>query len=643
MKDLFPALGLYGELLSSGLSLDVLTNMGTLASALRPLRVAFCYYGNEEVSGPGSWLVRMLPRLRHAVGIEPLAIRCMTSPVSFDVDRSLAEQGIEVRTVDFSVASIEVRLSALLAALVSSRVDVVVADHVPAGFLTAYWFRAQRIPTVLVMRSDEPWYWRLAEQFLWGPPACRVGAVVTVSREIHRRCAEKCPPDVPLLYCPSSVPLPDFKASWREGIFHAVYLGRLESRQKRLHEMVLTLVKISQARPWFSATLYGDGPLRSWLVSYLREKTGHRVAYGGVLPRDAVFPTLAKAQALVLFSAYEGLSTALQEAMAVGMPVIVRRMASGQEGVVQHGRNAWLFDDDSEVAEALDQLADDRNLWDRLAGAARQTAERLFAIDVACKKWTELLQGLAQPTARELKVPSNMEVKTQCLEHFRELSMLQYDEANCLASHHDVWGAGLSAFVRSTDNPLEGRIGLLTIAAERGVFTKSDYAALASSSELDADTRCRLTYEAVCRGWLETRSVIQPLSDLSYDWEERRQMLYKSIEHGKVERSQVSKVAQDLLNEASGIHRPDHDLSHRYAIASLLELAGQMAEAKMEFESILKDDAGDEYAVGCCFHLGRICKEIDAREEARMYCLKCLSLCPGHLAARDLLASLRPD
>jgi glycosyltransferase involved in cell wall biosynthesis len=575
--------------------------------------------------------------------IEPLAFHCMTSPVSSDVDKSLAAQGIEVWSVDFSVASIEVRVSALLADLLSSRVDVVVADHVPAGFLAAYWFRPQRIPTVLVMRSDEPWYWRLAEQFLWGPPACRVGAVVAVSEEIKERCAEKSPPGVPILYCPSSVPLPELRAGWREDVFHAVYLGRFESTQKRLHEMVVTLVEISQARPWFSATLYGDGPLRSWLVGYLREKTGHRVCYGGVLPREAVFPTLAKAQALVLFSAYEGLSTALQEAMAIGMAVIVRRMSSGQAGVLEHGHNAWLFDDDCEVADAVDQLAHDRDLWEQLADSAKRTAERLFAIDVACKKWTELLQGLAQPNVPEWASPPSAEVKSQCLQHFRKLSMLYYDEANFLACNDHAWGAGLSAFVRSADNPLESRIGLITSAAERGIFTKFDYATLMSSAESDVDTRYRLTYEAVCRGWLEPGSVIQPLSDLGYDWEERRQMLYKSIEHGKVDRSQAGEFAQGLLTEASGIHGPDDDLSRRYATASLLELAGRKHEAKMEFESILKDDAGDDYTVGCCFHLGRIGKETGAREDARMYCLKCLARCPEHFAAKDLLASLQSD
>ena len=53
-----------------------------------------------------------------------------------------------------------------------------------------------------------------------------------------------------------------------------------------------------------------------------------------------VYPVLLSAQAMVLFSAFEGLSTAVQESMACGLPVISSELSSVR--VYLPGREAIL-------------------------------------------------------------------------------------------------------------------------------------------------------------------------------------------------------------------------------------------------------------------------------------------------------------
>jgi len=64
----------------------------------------------------------------------------------------------------------------------------------------------------------------------------------------------------------------------------------------------------------------------------LNSVEGHKVKLGGELEPGNVYPQLLSSQALILLSEYEGMSTAVQEAMACGVPVIMRRTASGMDG-----------------------------------------------------------------------------------------------------------------------------------------------------------------------------------------------------------------------------------------------------------------------------------------------------------------------
>jgi len=79
----------------------------------------------------------------------------------------------------------------------------------------------------------------------------------------------------------------------------------------------------------------------------------------------------------VLLSRKEGLSTALLEAMAIGVPVVATRVGGNPE-LVEHGETGLLVDPEpSQLASAISLLLEDSGLAKRLAeNAARVTRER---------------------------------------------------------------------------------------------------------------------------------------------------------------------------------------------------------------------------------------------------------------------------
>lgn len=83
----------------------------------------------------------------------------------------------------------------------------------------------------------------------------------------------------------------------------------------------------------------------------------------------------------VLPSRSEGLSQALLEAMALGLPVVASR-AGGNADLVSHGDDGWLVPprDGAAFAGALTQLLDDPDLRRRLGERARRTARERFSL-----------------------------------------------------------------------------------------------------------------------------------------------------------------------------------------------------------------------------------------------------------------------
>jgi glycosyltransferase involved in cell wall biosynthesis len=112
-----------------------------------------------------------------------------------------------------------------------------------------------------------------------------------------------------------------------------VYAGRLEQRQKRIHDLV-RLVELSAERglaiQWDIA---GEGPegesLHRRLSAHIAEG---RVFWHGVLGREAVRELFRRSDVMLLLSAYEGMPVSMLEAMAEGcVPMVTEGCDAGAD------------------------------------------------------------------------------------------------------------------------------------------------------------------------------------------------------------------------------------------------------------------------------------------------------------------------
>jgi len=175
-------------------------------------------------------------------------------------------------------------------------------------------------------------------------------------------------------------------------VFHS---GRLAVEKG--HEVLLKAIRRVDVR----LVLAGDGALRGEIGRRAGELgVSERVEFLGEI--EDVTPWLARAAVFALPSFGEGMSNALLEAMAAGLPCVVSDVPGNAE-LVQHDLNGLLFEsgDEDALAGALERVISDPTLARRLGTQARRTIEARAAFDRVVDRYVALYARLtAEPAAR---------------------------------------------------------------------------------------------------------------------------------------------------------------------------------------------------------------------------------------------------
>jgi len=154
-------------------------------------------------------------------------------------------------------------------------------------------------------------------------------------------------------------------------------IGRL-SREKGCLEMVAAFAQLAERRPAARLAFIGEGPQREEIEAAARAAgVGDRVV---MLGHRQVPPVLEALDVLVSPSHTEGISNAILEAMTAGVPVVATRVGGTPE-ILTDGVSGLLIPpaDPGAIAEAVDRLAADDALADRLRRGARARIDEAFS------------------------------------------------------------------------------------------------------------------------------------------------------------------------------------------------------------------------------------------------------------------------
>ena len=171
----------------------------------------------------------------------------------------------------------------------------------------------------------------------------------------------------------------------------------------------------------FTCHLVGDGPQRKEIERQIATGgVSDVVVLHGAKTRRDVARLVSRSDAAVLASAptrsgkREGIPVALMEAMSAGLPVVATR-TGGIPELVHHDQNGFLVPpgDPVALADALERLAIDATLRERMGRAGRETILREFNQEQCAADLVGLIQrcgGLAGETTVTLSATRSPEI-----------------------------------------------------------------------------------------------------------------------------------------------------------------------------------------------------------------------------------------
>lgn len=155
------------------------------------------------------------------------------------------------------------------------------------------------------------------------------------------------------------------------------YIGRL-IRNKGPQYLVRAGPDILKGHPEAQIHIVGEGPLKDNLMRQVKSRKleDHIRFLGNVTD---VLPILQETTIFVRPSLTEGMSLAILEAMACGLPVVASNVEGNAE-IIDNGKTGYLVPpaDSKALAEAVGFLLSDRRIIAEIGRKARKKAEKLY-------------------------------------------------------------------------------------------------------------------------------------------------------------------------------------------------------------------------------------------------------------------------
>lgn len=273
---------------------------------------------------------------------------------------------------------------------------------IPCGFMTLLLKVFFKTPYIVSLRgSDVPGYsdrFKIFYPFL--TPIIRLiwkkaNAVVANSKGL-KELAHKTNQHQEISVIPNGVDVEQFQPSATTKDSETVVITTGATRiteRKGIRYLLEAVEKLRLEYPHIRVEVMGEGSEKENLISFVKEKQlESQVTFLGRIPADQTIEFYARADIFVLPSFNEGMSNALLEAMAVGLPAIVTDTGGSHE-LVTSGKNGLYIEmkNSESIADALRTLLNDPLMRKQLGEESRKRA-----LEQSWKMVAEQYKGIYQ-------------------------------------------------------------------------------------------------------------------------------------------------------------------------------------------------------------------------------------------------------
>lgn len=218
-------------------------------------------------------------------------------------------------------------------------------------------------------------------------------------------------PNIAVIPCGVSVPpvMPDRHDC---DAIRICYIGRLVEHEKRINDLLLLAIYLSDNDISFELNVAGKGPyLHEFIKNVALSQLKGNIHLSGYIPHRAIAEFLSNQDVIVITSPNEGGPIVVPEAMAQGVVPVATRVGM-MEDIIVTRKNGYLVDvgDVRGMGTALEELYKNRDLLKEMSCEAYKTAREKLDIAIRAEEFVAMLDRVTPRSDRRQPSPQRRSV-----------------------------------------------------------------------------------------------------------------------------------------------------------------------------------------------------------------------------------------
>jgi glycosyltransferase involved in cell wall biosynthesis len=183
---------------------------------------------------------------------------------------------------------------------------------------------------------------------------------------------------------------------------NVIFSAAVISPRKNTLMLIEALAKLQatgcDAELRLAGTVTNEAYGRALVAKIAEYKLGDRVRLLGGVPSERIVEELCAASVFALVSLEENSPMGIEEAMAIGVPVVTSNRC-GMPYMVQHGQTGFLVNplDPADIARRLGTLLTDDSLRAQMGQKAQRIAQERFHPAVVARRTREVYRDALEP------------------------------------------------------------------------------------------------------------------------------------------------------------------------------------------------------------------------------------------------------